>query len=54
MVDRGCIARMLGGIDRRTLTVAARVAGCCGNGRHGPKRAHILAIEAPAPGVGWP
>ena len=52
--DRGCFACMLGGAGRRTLYIAAAewrgVAGMADMGRTGL----ILAIEAPAAGVGWP
>ena len=53
-LDRGCFACMLGGAGRRTLYIAAAewrgVAGMADKRRTG----RILAIEAPAPGVGWP
>ncbi|HEX2711382.1 MAG TPA: SMP-30/gluconolactonase/LRE family protein, partial [Candidatus Acidoferrales bacterium] len=55
-LDRGCFACMLGGADKRTLflivtewrgmekiTEVARA-----------RTGQVLAIEAPAPGVGWP
>lgn len=54
--DRGCFACMLGGPDRRTLFMVvtewrgmekvAEVAQA--------RTGQVLAIEAPAPGVGWP
>lgn len=55
-VDRGCFACMLGGADRRTLYVLAtdwrgmdkipEVARA--------RTGQLLAVGAPAPGVGWP
>jgi sugar lactone lactonase YvrE len=54
--DRGCFACMLGWPDRRTLFMVvtewrgmekvAEVAQA--------RTGQVLAIEAPAPGVGWP
>ena len=54
--DRGCFACMLGGPDRRTLFMVvtewrgmekvAEVAQA--------RTGQVLAVEAPAPGVGWP
>jgi sugar lactone lactonase YvrE len=55
-VDRGCFACMLGGADRRTLYVLAtewrgmdQIADVA-RARTG----QLLAVGAPAPGVGWP
>ena len=55
-VDRGCFACMLGGPDRRTLFIVANewrgmdkipeVAAA--------RTGRVLAVEAPAPGAGWP
>ncbi len=52
--DRGCFACMLGGADRRTLFIMAaewrgpeKMAG-------GVRTGQVLAVRAPAPGVGWP
>ena len=54
--DRGCFACMLGGPDRRTLFMVVtewrgmeKVAEVA-QGRTG----QVLAVEAPAPGIGWP
>ena len=54
--DRGCFACMLGGLNRRTLFMVvtewrgmekvAEVAQA--------RTGRVLAVEAPAPGVGWP
>jgi sugar lactone lactonase YvrE len=55
-LDRGCFACMLGGMDRRTLfLIAAEWRGM----ESIPEVARaqtgqVLAIKAPAPGVGWP
>jgi sugar lactone lactonase YvrE len=53
-LDRGCFACALGGADRRTLfmvvTEWSGTANMAGGGRTG----QVLAVEAPAPGVGWP
>lgn len=53
-LDRGCFACMLGGPDGRTLFMVAAewggpdaVAGAARTGR-------VLAVDAPAPGAGWP
>ena len=52
-LDRGCFACMLGGPDRRTLFIAT-------NEWRGPESmagardGQVLAVEAPASGVGWP
>ena len=53
-LDRGCFACMLGGPNRKTLFLVAREW-------HGMERAadetrtgQVLAIEAPAMGIGWP
>jgi sugar lactone lactonase YvrE len=53
-LDRGCFACMLGGVGDRTLFMvaaewrgAARIADEAGTGQ-------VLAVEAPAPRVGWP
>jgi sugar lactone lactonase YvrE len=52
-VDRGCFACALGGADRSTLFITA-------NRWSGPatmfdgSEGQLLALRAPAPGVGWP
>jgi sugar lactone lactonase YvrE len=53
-LDRGCFACMLGGADGTTLFIVAAewrgpssIAEEAGTGR-------VLAVEAPAPGAGWP
>jgi sugar lactone lactonase YvrE len=52
-VDRGCFACALGGADRSTLFITA-------NRWSGPatmfdgSQGQLLALPAPAPGVGWP
>jgi sugar lactone lactonase YvrE len=52
-VDRGCFACVLGGLDGRTLFIVAAEfspASMSGSVRTG----QVLAVDAPAPGVGWP
>jgi sugar lactone lactonase YvrE len=53
-LDRGCFACMLGGPDGRTLfMLAAEWTGPEGMSAD-VRTGQALAIEAPAPGVGWP
>jgi sugar lactone lactonase YvrE len=54
--DRGCFACMLGGPDRRTLfMVVTEWRGMDKIAEVSQARTgQVLAIEAPAPGVGWP
>ena len=52
-LDRGCFACMLGGPDRSTLfIVAAEWPAAADPG--GPRTGQVVAVEAPAPGAGWP
>lgn len=51
-LDRGCFACALGGPDRRTLFIIANVWGEDSGTGEGPGAGQVLAIEAPAPGVG--
>lgn len=53
-LDRGCFACVLGGPERRTLFMVANEWG--GAESEGGERpmGQVLAIDAPAPGVGWP
>jgi sugar lactone lactonase YvrE len=53
-LDRGCFACALGGADRRTLFMAATEWNGPENMFADPRTGQILAVEAPAPGVGWP
>jgi sugar lactone lactonase YvrE len=54
-LDRGCFACMLGGAGRRTLfLVAQEWAGTANMQGGGARTGQVLAIEAPAPGAGWP
>ncbi len=53
-VDRGCFACMLGGPERRTLFVLAAEWRGPGNMTGAARTGHALAVDAPAPGVGWP
>lgn len=52
--DRGCFACMLGGADRRTLFIAAAEWRGFEHMVSDARTGQVLAIEAPAPGVGWP
>lgn len=53
-LDRGCFACMLGGADRKTLfVVAAEWRGTTGTAG-GARQGQLVAVEAPAPGAGWP
>jgi sugar lactone lactonase YvrE len=54
VLDRGCFACMLGGPDRRTLFMMAAEWHGPENMFAGPKTGQVLAIPAPAPGIGWP
>jgi sugar lactone lactonase YvrE len=53
-LDRGCFACMLGGIDRRTLFMVARVWGGLEGTADGERTGQILTAPAPASGAGWP
>ena len=53
-LDRGCFACALGGVDRRTLFMMATEWNGPENMFAGPRTGQVLAVEAPAPGVGWP
>lgn len=52
-LDRGPFACMLGGPDGRTLFVMAAEWNP-GDPFGGPRTGQVLAVPAPAPGVGWP
>lgn len=52
-LDRGCFACALGGADRRTLFMMAAEFPSGGN-MAGTRTGQVLAVEAPAPGAGWP
>lgn len=53
-VDRGCFACMLGGPERQTLFIMAAEWHGFEKMMEGLGSGQALAIEAPAPGVGWP
>jgi sugar lactone lactonase YvrE len=53
-LDRGCFACALGGPDRRILFMMATVWNGPENMFAQPRTGQVLAVEAPAPGVGWP
>jgi len=53
-LDRGCFACVLGGPDRQRLfMVTNEWAGAEGAGG-GRRMGQVVAVDAPAPGVGWP
>ena len=53
-LDRSCFACALGGADRRTLFImATEWKGPAGMFAE-PRTGQVLAVAAPAPGVGWP
>ena len=55
-LDRSCFATMLGGPDRRTLfLLTAEWRGTEGvEATVAARTGQVLAVDAPAPGVGWP
>ena len=53
-LDRGCFACMLGGVEKRTLFMMAAEFSNSANMAGGARTGQVLAVEAPAPGVGWP
>ncbi len=53
-VDRGCFACMLGGADKKTLFFMAAEWHGFAKMRDGLGSGQVLAVDAPAPGVGWP
>jgi sugar lactone lactonase YvrE len=54
-LDRGCFACILGGADRKTLfMVATEWHGIEQSMASGARTGQVLAIEAAAPGAGWP
>jgi sugar lactone lactonase YvrE len=50
----GCFSCALGGPDRRTLFIAAARWTGPGGMMSGERTGRVLAVEAPAPGAGWP
>jgi sugar lactone lactonase YvrE len=53
-VDRGCFACMLGGADKKTLFIMAAEWLGFAKMMDGLGTGQVLAVKAPAPGVGWP
>jgi sugar lactone lactonase YvrE len=53
-VDRGCFACMLGGPERKTLFIMAAEWHGFEKMTDGLGSGQVLAVEAPAPGAGWP
>jgi sugar lactone lactonase YvrE len=54
VLDRGCFACMLGGPERRTLFLIANEWGDAEASSDTSAKGQVLAVPAPAPGVGWP
>jgi sugar lactone lactonase YvrE len=54
VVDRGCFACMLGGVDGRTLFMVVREWGGLDGVGAGACTGRILTAPAPAPHAGWP
>lgn len=53
-LDRGCFACVQGGDDRRTLFMVANQWGGPTSMGDQTRMGQVLAVEAPAPGAGWP
>lgn len=53
-LDRGCFSCALGGADGRTLFMVATEWSGTANMAEGSRTGQVLAVEAPAPGAGWP
>src|SRR5436189_1190541 len=53
-LDRGCFACALGGPQNRTLFMMTAEYPPAGWGPDAARTGQIVAIEAPAPGAGWP
>jgi sugar lactone lactonase YvrE len=51
-IDRGCFSCALGGVDGKTLFIAA--ATWTGAPAQGGRTGQIVAVPAPAPHAGWP
>lgn len=53
-LDRGCFSCMLGGANRRTLFMVATEWRGTEHMADGTRAGHILTLDAPAAGAGWP
>jgi sugar lactone lactonase YvrE len=53
-LDRGCFACALGGPDRRTLFITANEWNGPEHMFDEPPTGRLVAVDAPAPGAGWP
>jgi sugar lactone lactonase YvrE len=53
-LDRGCFACMLGGDDGTTLFIIANEWRGSSEMLDAARTGQVLAVEAPAPGAGWP
>lgn len=54
ILDRGCFACMLGGLDRKTLFLVTREWYGMERAADETQTGQVLTIGAPAAGVGWP
>jgi sugar lactone lactonase YvrE len=52
--DRGCFACVLGGPDRTTLFIVGQEWHGFDQANDGSRTGQVLAVQAPAPGAGWP
>jgi sugar lactone lactonase YvrE len=53
-LDRGCMACMIGGADRRTLFLVATEWHGAEQMADGARTGQVLTIPAPERGAGWP
>jgi sugar lactone lactonase YvrE len=53
-LDRGCVACVLGGVDRRTLFLVANEWPGAASMADEARTGQVLTARAPAPGAGWP
>src|SRR4029434_430603 len=53
-IDRVCVAGSLGGADRKTVFMMATEWNGPARMFAEPRTGQVLAVEAPAPGTGWP
>jgi sugar lactone lactonase YvrE len=53
-VDRGCFACMLGGPDKKTLFIMAAKWHGFEKMMEGLGTGHVLMVDAPVRGIGWP
>jgi sugar lactone lactonase YvrE len=53
-LNRGCFACVLGGPDRRTLSMTVKRWGGAQSAGGGRRMGQVLTAQAPAHGTGWP